>query len=155
MVGCGALIQTATNRACLDQHLITIRSREVLGDHVWSKTWEIAITLRWSAAVQTRPTIDTVVCYAAARVLMSSVDANNCCWPYTTYAGWKGWGGSRELLQLQQQVGGRCMVRCGEMGALGVDAGGYYADNWRQPVVNDPITLHGDHARCVYGPFFL
>jgi len=30
------------------------------------------------------------------------------------------WGGSHELLQLQQQVGGRCPVRCGGMGTLSV-----------------------------------
>ena len=51
---------TITTRACLDQHLIAIRSREVLGDHLQSKTRVIAITLRRSAALQTRPpTTDT------------------------------------------------------------------------------------------------
>ena len=31
--------------------------------------------------------------------------------------------------------------------------GRYYVDDQRrQPVVSDPITLHGDDARCVYGP---
>jgi len=43
-------------RAWLDQHLITIRSQEVLGNHVWSKTWVIAITLRQLATAQSRPT---------------------------------------------------------------------------------------------------
>jgi len=68
--------------------------------------------------------------------------------------------GSHELLQLEQQVGGRCLVRHSGMGALGAAAvivilGGYYADDQWWPVVNDPITLHGDDAQCVYGPFFL
>jgi len=41
------------------------------------------------------------------------------------------------------------------MGVAAVIAvlGGYYADNQRRLVINDPITLHRDEAQCVYGPF--
>jgi len=42
----------------------------------------------------------------------------------TPYAGQRGWSGSRALLQLQQRVGGRCLVRRGGMGALTTDGGG-------------------------------
>jgi len=38
-----------------------------------------------------------------------------------TPGGKEGMGGSHELLQLQQQVGGRCLVRCGGVGALTTD----------------------------------
>jgi len=59
--------------------------------------------------LQTRPTTDTVTCYAAAPALLSTVDANNCRWyPDTAYAGWRGGSGSR----------------------------GYYTDDWRQQVLN-------------------
>jgi len=54
---------TVSCRACLDQHLIAIRSREVLGDHVRSKSPVIAITPIGRATVQTRPTADTIDSY--------------------------------------------------------------------------------------------
>jgi len=58
--------------------MIMIRLQEVLGDHVRSKTWVIVITLCRLAAVETRPTTDTMACYAAVPALLSAVDANNC-----------------------------------------------------------------------------
>jgi len=63
------------------------------GSHVRSNTQVIAITLHWSAAVRTRPTT------------MQQLPLI----PYTLGE----MGGSRE-----QQVGGRCLVRRGGMGAL-------------------------------------
>ena len=66
----------------------------------------------------------------------------------------RGRGGSRELLQLQQQVGGRCLVRRGGMCHSPLEGRGMAVDgctNDRRPVVNGRITLHGDDARCVYG----
>jgi len=119
-------------RACLDQHLIAIRSREVLGDHMRSKTWVIAITLRWSAAIQTRPpTTDT-----------SAVLSVNCWCQQLQLIPWyrvcqaEGWE-SRE-----QQVSGRCLVR---RGTLTTDGG--------QSLMTH-IRLNGDDAWCVNGFLF-
>jgi len=56
----------------------------------------------------------------------------------------------------QREMSDETLRRSG-MGALGVAAVIVVlgTDDRRQPVVNDPITLHGDEVRCVYGPFFL
>jgi len=44
-------------------------------DQIAGKTWAIAITLCRLADVQTRPTTDTMACYAAAPALLPTVDA--------------------------------------------------------------------------------
>ena len=74
-----SLLQHELIRACLDQHLIANRSREVLGDLAQSKTWMIAITMRRAAAVQLG--LQPIPYCAAAPVLVNSADANN--WPLT------------------------------------------------------------------------
>jgi len=61
--------------------------------------------------------------------------------------GRRGQGGSRQLLQLQQQVGGRCLVRRGGMCHSQPSRGPWHGRGWvhwrrRRPVVNDRITLH-------------
>jgi len=68
-------------RACLDQHLIAIRSQEVLGNHVQSKTWVIVFTLCWSAAVQTRPTTDTMAGMLCCSAITLHGDDAWCAWP--------------------------------------------------------------------------
>jgi len=132
------------SRACLDQHLITIRSREVLGVHVRSKTWVIMITLCRSAAVQARSTTDTMACYAAAPALLSTVDANNCRWYHIRQAEGMEW--------VSRAVAAAAASRQEMSGEMRWDG---YTDDRQQPVINDPIMLHGDNAWCVYGPFFL
>jgi len=60
-----------------------------------------------------------------------------------TPGGGEGMGESRDLLQLQQQVGERCLVRWV-----------HWPWTTDRPVGRSlmaRITLHGDDARCVYG----
>jgi len=141
-----------TIRACLDQHLIAIRSREVLGDHVRSIIWVIAWS-RPSAAVQTRPT-PTVL---QPILWLATLQRQHYCWcqqllltPWYCIRRAEGRDGVgvASCCSCSSMSGRRCLVWRGGMGH-GPDG---CTDNWWRPVVNDCIMLHGgDDVRCVYG----
>jgi len=85
----------------------------------------------------------------AADTLIPHTPAGQRGWGGST-ASLRGRGGSRELLQLQQQVGGSSLVRRSGM-CHGLMAWPWMGALTTDSVVNDRITLHGDDARCVCG----